>query len=228
MTRSLRAPLLLLALTLALASAGCGTERAGAAGDDGGKLHATAAPTPAPDPRPSADRAQLEARARYMQSSIELIRVTDLPGFAVAPQSVGVLGDDGFHSVYVTPQGTTQIELAVERGTLTADTCPDTPVDGTGGQVACEKDGAAWYRVSGQLHEYARPEDGHVVRLTARRDTVDRATLRRAASAARPADDAELDALLPRNIPTAPVERGDLPPVGDGAPNNAVPEGASG
>ncbi|WP_327237170.1 hypothetical protein OG349_27690 [Streptomyces sp. NBC_01317] len=226
MTRSLRAPLLLLALTLALASAGCGTEKAGTA-DDGGKPDASADPT-APTTAPAADRAGLEARARYTQSAIELIRVTDVPGFAVAPQSVGVLGDDGFHSVYVTPQGGTRIELAVERGTLTASTCPGTPVDGTREPVACEKDGSAWYRTSGQLHEYARPEAGHVVRLTARRDTVDRDTLRRAAAAARPANDAELDALLPKNLPTAPVERGDLPPVGDGAPNNSVPEGASG
>ncbi|MFJ1601041.1 hypothetical protein [Streptomyces sp. NPDC088261] len=226
MTRSLRAPLLLLALPLALASAGCGTEKAGTAGD-GGRPKASADPGPA-TPSPPVDRAELEARARYAQSAIELIRVTDIPGFAVAPQSAGVLGDDGFHSVYVTPRGTTHIELAVERGTLTADTCPGTPVGGTRGPVGCEKDGPAWYRTSGQLHEYARPEAGHVVRLTARRDTVDRDTLRRAAAAARPANDAELDALLPKNLPTAPVERGDLPPVGDGAPNNAVPEGASG
>ncbi|MFJ2646778.1 hypothetical protein ACIO1C_08660 [Streptomyces sp. NPDC087420] len=226
MTRSLRAPLLLPALTLVLASAGCGTEKAGTA-DDGGKPKASADPTP-PTARPIVDRSELEARARYSQSAIELIRVTDVAGFAVAPQSAGVLGDDGFHSVYVTPRGGTQIELAVERGTLTASTCPGTPIGGTGGVVACEKDGAAWYRTSGQLHEYARPEDGHVVRLTARRHTVDRDTLRRAAAAARPANDAELDALLPKNLPTAPVERGDLPPVGDGAPNNSVPEGASG
>ncbi|MFJ2111865.1 MULTISPECIES: hypothetical protein [unclassified Streptomyces] len=58
---------------------------------------------------------------------------------------------------------------------------------------------------------------------------MDRDTLRRAAGPARPANDAELDALLPeRTAPATPVERGDLSPVGDGAPDNRVPEGASG
>jgi hypothetical protein len=221
MRRSLRAPLLLLALTLAFASAGCGTEQAGEA-DDGGTLSASA------DPSPSIDRSELEARARYMQSAIELIHVTEVDGFAVAPQSAGVLGGDGFSSVYVSQDDGAQIKLAVERGTLTESTCPDIPLHGTSERVVCETDGAAWYRTTGQLHAYARAEDGYVVSLSAERGAVDRDTLRRAAAAARPADDAELDALLPKDIPTAPVERGDLPPVGDGAPNNSVPEGASG
>ncbi|MYZ39069.1 MULTISPECIES: hypothetical protein [unclassified Streptomyces] len=129
MMRTLRRPLLLLLPAPALTSAACGTERA----------HAGA----------SADRAELDARARYMQSAIELIRVTEV--------------------------------------------------------------------------------DGPVVRLSAERATVDRETLRRAVESAHPATDTELDALLPeQTAPASPVERGDLPPVGDGAPNNSVPEGASG
>lgn len=52
---------------------------------------------------------------------------------------------------------------------------------------------------------------------------MDRDTLRSAAQAAHPADDRELDEVLPeKTAPASPVERGDLPPVGDGAPNNDV------
>ena len=53
---------------------------------------------------------------------------------------------------------------------------------------------------------------------------VPRATLRKAALAAHRPSTAELAALLPSAAPTAtaPVERGDLPTTGDGAPNNYV------
>ncbi|MFE4175906.1 hypothetical protein ACFRR7_28325 [Streptomyces sp. NPDC056909] len=210
MMRTPRRPLLLLLPALALASAACGNERA----------HAGA----------QADRAELEARARYMQSAIELIRVTEVDGFEVAPQSVGVVGGDGFGSTYVSARDGARIQLTVDRGTLTAATCPDVPLHGaSGGRAECERDGTAWYRLSGGTHEYARAEDGHVVRVSGERATVDRGTLRRAAESVRPATDAELDALLPeQTAPASPVERGDLPPVGDGAPDNSVPEGASG
>ncbi|MFF3752282.1 hypothetical protein ACFYYH_17745 [Streptomyces sp. NPDC002018] len=91
------------------------------------------------------------------------------------------------------------------------------------------RDGSVRYRVFGGTHAYARAEDGHVVRLGGERRTVDRGTPRRAAEAARPATDAELDAPPPeQTAPASPAERGDLPPVGDGAPDNSVPEGASG
>jgi hypothetical protein len=65
------------------------------------------------------------------------------------------------------------------------------------------------------------------VRVNADIGTVDRATLRKAAEAAHAAGDAELDAVLPTERPGggAPVERGDLPPVGDGAPDNGVGAG---
>ncbi|MEV6652070.1 hypothetical protein [Streptomyces sp. NPDC051219] len=63
-----------------------------------------------------------------------------------------------------------------------------------------------------------------MVRLSADTARVDRETLRVAARSAHPADEAELDDLLPEAPGAAsggqPVERGDLPPVGDGAPDN--------
>jgi hypothetical protein len=73
------------------------------------------------------------------------------------------------------------------------------------------------------------PRDGHVIRLVGDADRLDRAVLRAAAEAVHRPDAEELTALLPpapEGSATEPVERGDLPPVGDGAPDNEV--GASG
>lgn len=199
-------PLVLLPLLLA----GCGTE--------------TVSSGPAPDRTsgPAPDRAGLEARARYMQSAMEHIYVTEVAGYELAKQSVGVSGGDGFSSVYVSKSGS-QIQLEVDRGTLTEANCAQRPVHQADGRpVRCERDGESWYRTAGSRHEYARAQDGHVVRIGAER-TVDRHTLRSAAQAAHPADDRELDEILPeKTAPASPVERGDLPPVGDGAPNNDV------
>lgn len=221
MIRAVRHLPLILLLPLALTA--CGTEKAasGASGTSG----RTGSSIPSGSSGPAPDRSRLEARARYMQSAMEHIYVTAVDGYSLAKQSVGVLGGDGFSSVYVSKSGE-QIRLEVDRGTLTEANCAERSLyPAEGRPVKCERDGTYWYRTSGDAHEYARAEDGHVVRIGAE-GAVDRDTLRRAAKAAHPADDRELDEILPqRQEPTAPVERGDLPPVGDGAPNNDVGAG---
>ncbi|MGW7289436.1 hypothetical protein ACWGH4_28575 [Streptomyces sp. NPDC054847] len=191
-------------VTLALVA--CGSETAGA----------------------GADRAELEARARAAQVAIENVYVTEVPGYKVAKQSVGVLGADGYSATYVRQGTGAQIRLGVDKGSMDAALCPKTPLGvgsrGTDGAVECVADGGSWYRTSGTQHEYATEVDGRLVRLDADTATVDRATLRKAAEAAHAASDAELDAVLPptRDDAGQPVERGDLPPAGDGAPNNDV------
>ncbi|MFJ8074805.1 hypothetical protein ACIQ7Q_12960 [Streptomyces sp. NPDC096176] len=203
-----RMPRSLMSVTavVSVALVGCGTETAG-----GG-----------------ADRSELEARARAAQVAIENVYVTEVPGYEVAKQSVGVLGADGFSATYVKQGAGTQIRLGVDRGAIDAASCPKIPVGvgsgGMGGTVECEQDGTNWYRTSGTEHEYVTEVDGRLVRLNADAGTVDRATLREAAEAAHAASDAELDAVLPpaREDAGQPVERGDLPPAGDGAPNNEV------
>ncbi|GGU38184.1 hypothetical protein [Streptomyces lavendofoliae] len=212
MNRATRPSRRLLGVTAALtaALAGCGTRTAA----DG------------------ADRSELEARARAAQVAIENVYVTEVPGYEVAEQSVGVVGADGFSATYVNAGTGARIRLTVDRSSLDAAGCPGTPLvagDGApgGGDVECEADGGHWYRTSGTRHEYATGTDGRVVRLDADRGTVDRATLRRAAEAAHAAGDAELDVVLPTARPAGgvPAERGDLPPVGDGAPDNEVDAG---
>ncbi|MEU9959911.1 hypothetical protein [Streptomyces sp. NPDC050982] len=207
----------------------CGTEEAGAGADNTGTGTAGSDKGTGSSAAP-ADPAELAARARALGIAPELVYVTEAPGFAVAQQSVGVFGGDGFHTAYFSQKTHSQFELFVDRGTLTAENCPRTQVgQGSGESVACERDGDAWYRKAGGQHEYAVPRDGHVIRLVGDANRLDRAILRRAAEATHHPDAAELTALLPPapdGAATEPVERGDLPPVGDGAPNNEV--GASG
>ncbi|GAA2565850.1 MULTISPECIES: hypothetical protein [Streptomyces] len=205
----LLAPLLLTA---------CGSEKA-----DAGR--------PAPPPStaaPAADGAELRTRAQAMGIAPELVYITEAPGFTLAQQSVGVLGDEGFSATWVDGETNAQLRLAVDRGTITAGTCPEQPVgDMPGEHTTCERDGVAWYRTGAGRHEYALPEKGHVVRVSAETDAVPRDVLNAAALAAHRPDAAETDRLLPSvdPAPPAPVERGDLPPYGDGAPDNHVDVG---
>ncbi|MFD5099644.1 hypothetical protein [Streptomyces albidochromogenes] len=208
-----RFPGVLAALLLPVVLGACGTETADGAGG----------PPPA------------ELRARAGESAIELIYVTEAPGFELAEQSVGVIGNDGFSAAYVSAATGGQIQLSVDRGKPDGVACPEPGEDpsGPGTTAVCERDGGLLYRATGTTHDYARVYDGHVVRVGADVKLVDRATLRRAAQKAHRADNEELDEVLPPSGPGADgiggggmPERGDLPPVGDGAPRDEV--GASG
>jgi hypothetical protein len=219
MFRTTRALLPLALLPLLLTA--CGTEKVVVGGRE------PLAPPP--------DRAELQARAEAMGFAPGLVYVTEAPGFTLARQSVGVYGGDGFSAAYWSRRNSAQLLLLVDRGVMTAESCPEQPLgQGTGGTVTCQRDGDVWYRTSAGQHEYAVPEKDHVVRVSAVASAVDRAVLRSAALSAHRPTDAELAHLLPpahHGKPSPPphgipIERGDLPPVGDGAPRNEV--GASG
>ncbi|WP_433548361.1 hypothetical protein ACQPZG_27350 [Streptomyces sp. CA-294286] len=168
------------------------------------------------------DRAELEKRAG--ESALEHVYVTEIPGFTLAEQSVNVIGHDGFSATYFSQRGG-QVQLAVDREKLPANGC-----DG------CVRDGDHWYSSAGGASVYLRAEGGHVVRLTGS-DGVPRDVVKTAAQKAHHASPQEMDAVLPKvraeadggagsEAPSGsgggPVERGDLPPVGDGAPRNDV------
>lgn len=201
---------------LVLALVGCGTEHAGAGGPS-----AAASDVP--------DHAELEARATALQTRTDHVYVTEIAGYTLATQSVGVLGDDGFGSSYTDKSGHV-IQLGVERAEYSPADCGKKPVtDGSAGYTVCEREGEGWYSATALGHSYARPAGDVVVTVSAELPGVDRATLRTAAEGAHLADDAELDRILPplgQAPGSQPIERGDLPPEGDGAPDNEV--GASG
>ncbi|WP_037671597.1 hypothetical protein [Streptomyces griseus] len=208
---------LLPTLILPALLAGCGTEKADT-GTGGERTNGSTEPT---DAR-TADPAELASRAQALGIAPEFVYVTEAAGYTLAQQSVGVYGDDGFSATYWSRKSGTQLQLSVDRGTLTADNCSKEPIADASSRTTCVRDGDAWYRSNGQQKEYAIPKEGHVVRL--RGEGVPREVLSEAARAVhRPTVD-ELDTLLPEAParPTEPVERGDLPPVGDGAPNNDV------
>ncbi|MEU5641308.1 hypothetical protein [Streptomyces milbemycinicus] len=208
MTTQLRRALPLLLLPLALALSACGEE--------------------------SVDQSELESRARALGTEPEMVYVTDVPGYALAPQSVGVIGDHGFGGSYTKPGGGT-IELrADERGPSPVG-CAESGPDQVGGEKqTCERDGESWYRASKSAHEYAREEDGRVIRLSADRESVTRDTLRQAAESLHQADDGELAEVLPKDAGDGGgqvgTERGDLPRTGDGTPQDpaGMTEGTTG
>ncbi|NEA61381.1 hypothetical protein [Streptomyces sp. SID12488] len=144
----------------------------------------------------AADSADLEAAARGWGVAPELVYVTKVSGYTVFQQSVGEYEDE-FAAVYRSEKGATTFGLFVSRGKLTAESCSKQPLgEVSDTAVTCEHDGDAWYRKAGHSHEYAVPDGGVVIRLTADADKVDRAILRKAAEAVHRPDDTELAALL--------------------------------
>ncbi|MDX3072580.1 hypothetical protein [Streptomyces sp. MI02-7b] len=199
----LRRALPLLLLPVVVTSAACGTE--------------------------SANRPELEARARALGIARDMVYVTDVPGYTLAAQSVGVVGDHGYGAFYSSPGGgMIAIRVDERRGDPVACSDPDTrPATERG---SCEQD-ESWYRASGTGHEYVFQDGGRVIRLSGDRAGVTRDVLRRAAEHAHQADDRELAGVLPTGgVGPGPVERGDLPADGDGAPQDpfGITAGTSG
>ncbi|MET9451466.1 membrane lipoprotein [Streptomyces cinerochromogenes] len=188
MIRTARAlPLLLLPALLTA----CGSEKTDT-GDARNPAPATARQSAPATLRPS----EADARLRASGIAPELVYVTDVPGFTLAQQSVGVNGDDGFSAAYWAKNGAV-LHLYAERGS--AADCP-------------------------AGHVCLAPAKGQVVRIYG--EKLGPGVLRRAADAVHRPTPEELAALLPpAPTATAPVRRGDLPSYGDGAPDNRVGEG---
>lgn len=148
---------------------------------------------------PTPDASELDSRVKAMGVAPELVYVTEVSGFTPAQQSVGVNGDDGFSVSYWSKDGGI-LHLYVDRAAWTSAGCP-------------------------KQEECVKPEKGQVVHIGG--EKVSRKVLREAAHAVHRPSATELAALLPAPAPTPtePVRRGDLPPNGDGAPDNSVGEG---
>ncbi|MFD3451958.1 hypothetical protein ACFWVC_07220 [Streptomyces sp. NPDC058691] len=194
MTHIRRALPLLLLLPAVVTSAACGTE--------------------------SANRPELEARARALGIERGMVYVTDVPGYTLANQSVGVIGDHGYGASYFSPSsGSIEMRVDERRGDPVACTDPDTRPEAERG--SCERDGESWYRATDAGHEYVFQDGGRVIRLSGDRAGVTRDALRQAAENAHQADDRELADVLPTTgAGPGPVERGDLPANGDVAPQD--------
>ncbi len=167
--------------------------------------------------------AELAARARQAGVPIELVYVTAADGYTLAAGGVGPYGEAGYQAIYAARDGG-NLALTVERRTLDAASCPVLPIpaaEPAGAPVTCTADGDGWARSSGDRREYALVRDGLLIRVSG---TGDAGLVRAATLAARPATPTELDDLFPADR-GGPVERGDLPDTGDGAPLNPTGPG---
>ncbi|MFC4529360.1 hypothetical protein [Sphaerisporangium dianthi] len=161
-------------------------------------------------------------RAEAQGAAPDLIYAVELPGYELAEQSVGGVGDEGFGAFYVSPDGR-RVELRVDRGSFSDGLCADTSIDGAEpptAPVRCERDEVGWYRQGGGRHDYTAIRGDHYIRLAGRLADVDRPALKAAVAGARPATGTGTP-----SPPPSPVERGDLPTNGDGAPDNEVGPG---
>ncbi len=200
MIRAARALPLLLVLPALLTACGTQKARSGPEPAASGSRPAASASgqTAAGSSQESASaapgQAEMDERLRALGIAPELVYVTEAPGFTLAQQSIGVNGDDGFSVAYWAKNGAI-LHLYAERGSA----------------ADCPRD-----------HVCRAPAKGQVVRLYGEKVAPD--VLRRAADALHRPTPGELVPLLPSpRTATAPVQRGDLPPNGDGAPDNSVP-----
>jgi hypothetical protein len=93
--------------------------------------------------------------------------------------------------------------------------------------VTCtEEERDVWHRAAGGLDEYVAVRDGASI-WVAGTNAATSADLRAAAVAVHVPSEAELDLLFSDapEVPSAPIERGDLPENGDGAPIDPVGPG---
>ncbi|MFF4776377.1 hypothetical protein ACFY05_26305 [Microtetraspora fusca] len=164
-------------------------------------------------------------RARAQGSAPDLIYGVEVPGFELAEQSVGVIGEEGFGAVYASPSGA-RVELRVDRGTFGDALCTETPIFDAepGSAVTCDRDEVGWYRSGGGRHEYVAVRGDHLIRLVGQIEEVARDALKSAVAGARNAV-GDGTATGDGSPPPSPVQRGDLPTHGDMAPDNHVGPG---
>jgi hypothetical protein len=128
----------------------------------------------------------------------ELVFVTDLDGFELATQSVGITAGDGMSAAYVRGAGIVMLTTWRDPDP-SAVPCAELP-DSPQAAPRCSVE-------RGDAHILLEGQD------------VDPATLRAAGEAVRVPRANELAHLFSDvPVPGPPVERGDLPPAGDGAP----------
>ncbi|HEY9308784.1 MAG TPA: hypothetical protein VIP82_13370 [Microbacterium sp.] len=175
----------------------------------------------------AADPSVIAERASAVGIAPELVFTTQVDGYDLAPQSVGTGAADGMSATWVDETTGAMLTIRTDRGELTADSCAETPLwEAPDEPVTCTDEEGVWHRSGGSLHEYIAVRDGALIRVTGMNDAPPEELLA-AAKAVHVPSDAELE-LLFSDLPEAPgepVERGDLPENGDGAPIDPVGPG---
>jgi hypothetical protein len=174
-----------------------------------------------------ADPASIALRAGVNGIAPDLVYTTDVEGYDLAPQSVGRGAADGMSATWFNGSTGSMVTIRTDHGDMTAASCVEMPLwDAPGEPVTCAEQDGVWHRSGGEVHEYVAVRDGALIGVSGVNASPE--DLLAAARAVRVPSDAELELLfsdLPTVSPT-PVERGDLPKNGDGAPID--PEGPGG
>lgn len=175
----------------------------------------------------AADPAVIAERAGVVGIAPELVYTTAVDGYDLAPQSVGTGAAEGMSATWFNGSTGAMLTIRTDRGQMTAASCVEPPLwEAPDEPVTCTEEEGTWHRSGGATHEYVTVRDGTLIRVSG--TGAPPAELEAAAKAVRVPSSAELELLfsdLPEVAPT-PVERGDLPKNGDGAPID--PGGAGG
>ncbi|MDT0116926.1 hypothetical protein Q9R20_07970 [Microbacterium sp. PRF11] len=169
---------------------------------------------------PPADTASIAERAAQLGVDPGLVFTTSVEGYDLAPQSVSPVDDAGLTATWFDESTSAMISIRTSPGAPTAESCAAMPLwDAPGEAVTCTEESGLWHREGGGTHEFlAERDDATILVLGGNGAPVD--DLRAAAEAVRVPSKADLERLF-ADAPTdrqTPVERGDLPSHGDGAP----------
>ena len=176
-----------------------------------------------------AEPGQIAERAASLGIDAELVYTTRVDGYELAVQSVGPSNSVGMSATWFDNGTGEMLTLRTAYGELSAESCPAIPIEEAyDAAVTCEQTADdLWHRWAAGAHEYVAVRDDVLVRVSSAGAPPE--DLRAAADAAHVPSAAELDRLFadaPENPPGPPVERGDLPENGDGAPVD--PQGPGG
>ena len=175
-----------------------------------------------------ADADEMAEAARSLGIAPDLVYTTDADGYDLAVQSVGRNGEEGLSATWFNDATGAMLTIRTDRGELTAADCPSTPLDEAfDAAVQCEQEaGGLWHRSAGDAHEYVVARGGVLIRVSGAGTPPEE--LRAAAVAVHVPSADELALLFSDapELPTGPpVERGDVPEDGDGAPVDPVGPG---
>lgn len=188
-----------------------------------GSLAGCASAAPGAGP---ADPGAIAEHADAVGIAPDLVYTTEVDGYDLAPQSVGTGTADGMSATWVNGGTGAMLTMRTDRGEITTESCGEMPLwDAPDAAVTCVEDGALWHRSGGDVDEYIAVRDGSLIRVTGLNGAPTE-DLRAAADGVRVPSDAELELLFSDlKAPGDPVERGDLPENGDGAPIDTVGPG---
>lgn len=187
-------------------------------------LAACAATAPSMD---AADPRSIAERASALGVATELVYTTEVDGYDLAPQSVGAGAADGMTATWFNSATGAMLTIRTDRGEFTEALCAATPLwDAPEEAVACANEDGVWHRSGGDIYEYVAVRDSAVI-WVAGANSAPAADVLRAAENVHVPTEAELDQLFADapEPPAEPVERGDLPDDGDGAPIDPVGPG---